>query len=101
MAIYKMEDGSLVDTSKAKARWDEQTEWNGNNNISKATGSQWEHEKLYLSAKGRYYVVHTSQWQGHLPYARWLTPLEAAQWLLHNDEELPEDLADLEGEAIE
>ena len=42
-----MEDGSVVDTSRAKSSWEEATRWDGNNNISKATGSQWEHETLH------------------------------------------------------
>jgi hypothetical protein len=63
MSKYRIEN-TIVDTDRAKKSWDEDTRWDGHNHISKATGSQWEHEKLYRSRKGRYYVEHTSQWQG-------------------------------------
>ena len=35
--------GSWFDLDKAES-FEEETQWNGNNHISKATGSQWEHE---------------------------------------------------------
>ena len=84
MARYRIEN-TIVDTDNASMHWDEATVWNGNNWISKATGSQWEHETLYRSRKGRYYVEHTSQWQGRLPTAEWISPQEAVRWLLTND----------------
>jgi hypothetical protein len=92
MARYQIDDDSFVNTDLAKEKWDEDTWWNGQNHISKATGSQWEHETLYLSSKGRYYVIHTSQYEGTAPGARWLEPGQAAAWLLNNDHDLPEDL---------
>jgi hypothetical protein len=87
-----MEDGTIVNTDKARQSWEEDTRWDGRNHISLVTGSQFEHETLYLSAKGRYYVEHRSQWQGSTPSARWLEPAEAAAWLLLNNHDLPEDL---------
>jgi len=101
MAIYSMEDGTIVDTAKAVASWEEAKRWNGSNMISKATGSQWNHETLYKSRKGRYYVEESSQWQGSLDSARFLTREEAARWLLVNDEELPEDLAEFAADLVE
>lgn len=95
MAKYNMDDGVVVDTDMAATFWNEETEWDGNNHVSKATGSQWEHETLYESSKGRYYVVHTSQWQGSRPYARWLTDEDAARWLLVNDHLLPDELEEV------
>jgi hypothetical protein len=96
-----MDNETIVRTENAKNHWSEATRWNGNNHISKATGSQWEHEALYLSNKGRYYVVHTSQWQGSTPSAKWMSNLDAARWLLMNDHELPIDLVEFESEASE
>lgn len=93
--------GRIVDTDKAIASWTEATRWNGSNHISKATGSQWTHEKLYKSSKGHYYVVRDSQWQGSAPFAYWLSDQEAASWLLLNDHDLPDDLVDLENDMIE
>lgn len=85
-------EGTIVDTSKADAKWNEETDWNGNNHISRATGSQWEHETLYRSRKGRYYIEHESQWQGSMPSARWVSREEAAHWLMLMEHEIPEDL---------
>lgn len=101
MSRYVMDDETMVNTEKAKASWEEATSWNGNNHISKATGSQWEHETLYRSAKGRYWVEYTSQWQGSLPGARYVAPREAALWLLANAHDLPADLEQFEGEVEE
>jgi len=96
------ESNDIRDTSKAAQRWEEATDWNGNNYISRATGSQWEHEALYRSAKGRYYVVSWSQWQGSGPgQAWWLSPREAALWLTSNDHEIPPDLEAFAAEVIE
>jgi hypothetical protein len=100
MSRYRIED-VVVDTDNAQESWEEATRWNGNNHISRATGSQWEHETLYRSARGRYYVVHTSQYQGTLPWARFLTEAEAAAWLLANEEELPDDLEKYAAEVSE
>ncbi len=105
MSRYSIEtdDGAsvIVDTANAQASWEEATRWNGSNHISVATGSQWEHETLYRSAKGRYYIEHTSQWQGSTPSARFVSEEEAARWLLANERDLPDDLAALEGQVSE
>ena len=101
MARFKLEEGAIVDTDRAAKRWDEDSEWNGRNHISKATGDQFTHETLYKSAKGRYYIVHSSQWQGSRDHAEEVTAKDAAAWLLQNEHELPEDLASFEGDVIE
>ena len=101
MARYKMEDGTIVDTDKASKDWQESSDWDGRNHISRNTGSQWHYQHLYRSRKGRYYMVRTSAYQGSMPSAEWISEMEAARWLLHNDEELPEDLKHLEAEVIE
>ncbi len=103
MSTYRMDDGTVVKTENAVQSWEEDTRWDGNNHISVATGSQWEHETLYKSRKGRYWIEHTSNWQGRMPHAEWVSNHEAARWLLHNNEgePLPEDLAALEQEVSE
>jgi hypothetical protein len=100
MARYRVEN-CILDTDNAIKSWGEATRWEGRNHISKATASQWEHETLHKSRKGRYYVEHTSQWQGSTPRAEWLSPQEAARWLLQNDHELPSDLAQYADEISE
>lgn len=101
MSTYRMEDGTVVKTENASNSWEEASDWDGNNHISRATGSQWAHQKLYRSRKGRYYVEHWSQWQGSRAHAEWVSPQEAARWLLHNDENLPDDLAQYADEVSE
>lgn len=91
---YKMEDGTVIDTDRATQKWNEATDWNGNNWISRATGDQWVHQTLYQSRKGRYYIEHDSQWQGSRPYAEWVGPQTAAAWLIANDHEVPAALTE-------
>ncbi len=91
MARFRI-DGTVVDTDNATASWDEATRFDGRNHISVATGSQWDHQTLYRSRKGRYYLVCNSDWQGTTPHAEWVSGQEAARWLLANDESLPADL---------
>jgi len=101
MSKYQMDDGCVVNTAKATQSWDEATEWDGRNHISVATGSQWNHETLYRSRKGRYYVVHSSQWQGSRDHAEWVSNHEATRWLLANGRELYADLESLLDEIEE
>jgi hypothetical protein len=92
MARYRMDDGTIVDTEKSTRRWGEERDHDGHNFISRATGSQWEHQTLFRSRRGRYYIVHTSDWEGSMPHAEWVSPEEATRWLLLNEHELPEGL---------
>jgi hypothetical protein len=92
MARFQMGDGTVVDTKNAATKWDEATRWNGNNHISVNTGSQWIHETLYKSRKGRYYIVRESQWQGSSPSAEWVSEQEATRWLVLNEKDIPDDL---------
>jgi hypothetical protein len=92
---------TIVDTAKSKASYTEATDWNGNNHISRATGSQWEHETLYLSSRDHYYIVRTSQWQGSSDSARLVSAREAAMWMIMNEHPLPEALAKFEDEVME
>jgi hypothetical protein len=101
MARYRMSDGTIVDTSNSTMRYEEDTYHDGNNFISRATGTQWNHETLYRSRKGRYYVESTSQWQGSRDSAEWVSREEAARWLLANNRELPEELKKLEEQVTE
>jgi len=100
MAKFQVE-GAIFDTEKAKSYWSEASDWNGSNRISRMTGSQWNHETLYLSAKGRYYVVRTSDIQGRPDGMEILSPREATAWLIFADHELPEDLAALADVVVE
>lgn len=98
--VYRMEDGSVINTDKATKSWSEKRDFDGNNMVSRATGSQWSHQTLYRSRKGRYYIEHSSQWQGSRDYVTWESPQAAAAWMLLMGYEVPKDLqavaADLE-----
>jgi len=101
MARYRMNDGTIVDAAKASQTWEEATDWNGSNQISRNTRDQWEHETLYRSAKGRYWKEFVSgrrQGQGE---AYFLEPPETAAWLIANDHELPDDLKQHEDNILE
>jgi len=98
---YRMEDGTIINPEKAVLMWDEDTYFDGRNTCSKATGSQWTHERLYKSRKGRYYILHWSQWQGSRDHCEWVSEHEATRWLLANEHNLPPDLAHLAEEIEE
>jgi len=100
MAKYRIE-GTIVDTHRASQSWEESTDWDGKDHISRATGSQWNHQRLHRSRRGRYYLETWSQWQGYRPHAEWISPQEAARWLLQMDEDLPADLRQYEDEVSE
>lgn len=101
MARYRMDDGTVVDTANASQEWEEATYHDGRNHISKATGTQWEHQTLYRSRRGRYYTEHTSQWQGSHASAEWVSNAEAARWLTLNEHEIPAELAEIAAEVTE
>ncbi len=78
--------GRWFDLDRAEC-WDEDTWWNGQHRVSRATGSEWDHERLYRTAGGRWVRHRWSAWVG-VP-DRWeeLTSAEAAQWLVTNGHE--------------
>jgi len=101
MARFKMEDGTVVDTDKATQAWNEYRTHDGRNFISKATGSQWDHQKLHRSRKGRFYLVHSSDYQGSMDSAEWISQRAAVAWLVANEREVPEDLKQVEADVVE
>jgi hypothetical protein len=81
--------------------FEEDTEWDGNNHISVATGSQFDHEVLYRT-EGKRWVVHWfSQWQGNRDTYRYLTDEQAREWLLKNngDEAVEKFFGPIEAES--
>jgi hypothetical protein len=100
MATYRIEN-SVVNTDNATAKWEDDTFFDGSNRISVATGSQWVNQRLYRSRKGRYYLETRSRIQGQRDHAEWVSPEEAARWLLANGHEVPEDLVEAAEEVSE
>lgn len=101
MSRYRMDDGTVVDTRNATRSWDEAVRWDGHNNVSVVTGSQWEHETLHRSRRGRYWIERTSQWQGSSPSAEWVSNRTAASWLMTCGHDVPEELAQIADEMSE
>lgn len=103
MSTYRMDDGTVVKTENATKSWDEATRSNGSNMISVATGTQWDHQELHRSRKGRYWLECWSQWQGSTPHAEWISNRAATEWLLANEHEddMPDDLKALVEEVSE
>lgn len=101
MTTYRMDDGTIVKTENASQSWDQEKDWDGSNHIGRSSRSQWHDQTLYRSRKGRYYIEYCSRVQGQLDRAEWVSPHEAVRWLLHNQYELPEELASLEDEVSE
>ena len=101
MARYKMDNGIIADTEKATGRWRERREWDGCNHYGRSSKSQWHDQILYRSKKGNYYVENQSREDGISDSAEWVTPQEAASWLLVNDYNLPEGLAEFDEKLIE
>jgi hypothetical protein len=85
MARIVLTDGTgrWFEGEKAKV-WDEETRWNGNNHISLATGTQWDHETLYRTAGGIHVLHQWSQWQGSSETYEEITAEAAAVWLSQN-----------------
>lgn len=84
--------GRWFDIDKAE-KFSEETWWNGNNWISKATGSQWEHEAIYITKGGIFILNHWSNYQGSREYYEVVSKEEAAEWFVKNeykDDDLPE-----------
>ena len=96
--IVALKNGKVADLTDAE-KWNEDTWWDGSNNVSLATGSQWRHETLYRTQKGNWIVWHTSNFQGEASGYRQLTPGEAAHWLVTNRHDLPESLSNVVTEA--
>lgn len=100
MSRYKMEDGTVVNTNNASNSWDEETRWDGHDDVSINVGPH-EHQKLYRSRKGRYYLETWSEWQGSVAQAEWVDNAEAACWLIFNKNDLPSELKHLKDKITE
>lgn len=83
-------DSRWFDVESA-TKYAEETYWNGSNNISVATGNQWNHETMYKTATGNWVLYSSSQWQGSSESYESLTLAEAVPWLIKNNHD-PSDL---------
>lgn len=101
MARIVLTDGSgrWFDPKKCQ-RFEEDTYFDGNNHVSRATGTQWNHEELYRTAGGRWILESTSQWQGSVDHYEEIDNEQAAAWLAQNDHE-PHEACAKEFAALE
>ena len=75
--------------------YSEDSEWDGSNHISCATGSQWNHEELYRT-KSKKWVLHSwSQWQGSTDSWEQVGDDDAARWLVRNGHQHPDVEAEI------
>jgi len=81
-------------------RYDESVYFDGENVISRATGSQWDHETLYRTAGGRWILHSWSQRQGTPETWEEVDEATAVKWLVINRyedvPEIEEEVASLE-----
>lgn len=75
--------GRWFDAETAEC-FNESTWWDGNNRISQATGSQWDHESLIRTASGNWILHWWSQWQGSKGRHTVVSAEEAQVWLIDN-----------------
>lgn len=75
------------DADKATV-YSEATDWDGNNRISRATGSQYDHESLYRTAQGRWVLRSWSQNAAdQIEVYRFIDAKTAREWLILQDED--------------
>jgi len=79
--------------------FEEATWWDGSNHVSKATGSQWDHQRLYYTSSANWVLHEWSQWEGVGDAYQQITDAEATKWLMVNRgfeqegfDELPENV---------
>jgi hypothetical protein len=94
--------GQWFDADKAEL-YKENTFHDGRNWISKATGSQWEHEAIYVTKSGKFILNHYSNFQGSRETYELISKEDAAAWFAKqsfSDDEIPEvfrkEVAELE-----
>ena len=102
VAITSPKSGLWFDADKAE-KFEEKSFWNGSNHVSKATGSQWEHECLFVTKSGKFILNHWSQYQGIPEKYEIISKERAARWFAKQefeDDEIPdvfkEEVASLE-----
>ena len=97
MTRVALDGGGWFDRDAATS-WEEDYWWNGHNHCSRATGSQWDHERLYRTSRGRWVIKWSSQWQGSRTSYRVIDAAGAAEWLIRNGHDVP---AELRGDTAE
>jgi len=99
MAVYRDRlSGVLLDTNESVMTWVDAAYWDGSNNVSRATNSEWLEQRLHKTRKGTYWVETISRIEYRPNSGELVSPAEALAWLLQNGyagDELPDDLRPL------
>ena len=82
--IVALSGGGYFNLEKAE-EFNDAEDWDGRNNISRATGSQWSNQTLYRTAQGNWVLYHRSRESGVPSSHQRLEEREAAEWLLVNN----------------
>lgn len=98
LTVDGIKTGKWFDTEKATL-YKEETKHNGSNWISLATGSQWAHEFLYVTAGGVFVLNSFSDYQGSTETYEIITKEEAAEWFVKNEYK-EDDLPEIFKEAV-
>lgn len=80
-----LDDGSGWFDLDLAQRFVEKTFHDGSNNISANTGSQWDHQQLFRTAKGRYVLHCWSDFEGTRESWQAIDDTDAHKWLIRNE----------------
>lgn len=78
----------------------ERTRWNGQNHVSLATGTEWDHEELIRTAGGDWVLRRWSQWEGSKEGYSYVSPGKAQEWLLISEYD-DDEIAEIMGAPVE
>ena len=92
MFRVSLTNGGWFDLDKAK-EYKESFTHDGRNFISDATGTQWDHQCLYETAKGSWVLRSWSDWQGSKESFAKVSEDLASQWLISCGHEIPKSLS--------
>lgn len=84
MQKQALDGGGWIDLDACRT-WKEDKNFDGSKMMSAATGSQWDHQCLFLTAKGRWVLHSWSQWAGIGETYERIDVSGAANWLVQND----------------
>ena len=81
MKRVSLTDGSGQWFDSEKAEFCKENSFHdGRNFISIATGSQFEHEAIYITKSGKFILNHWSNWQGSVETYEIISKDDAAEW---------------------
>lgn len=71
----------------AATKYDEDTNWDGNNHVSVNPVGKYGHQAIYRTKGGRWVLNTWSQWQGSEDKYEFVSDATAKDWLIRNDED--------------